>query len=322
MDIIISIIIPIYNAEKYLKELLDSIYNQSFNKYEVLMINDGSTDRSEKICLSFAEKSKKFKYFYKKNSGISNTRNYGIQKSKGKYICFVDADDLLDINYLNDFINALKTEPAQLCCCKFEKFNKNAISLHSDKKLVIDKICIDKKKYDLLYDTYLGYVWNRLFERKIIASHNLKFNSKISMSEDLLFNFEYLKCIDKVICINKENYKYRRQISSASSNLGNAKWYTIFRTLDYLMKKKDLFSSTVNNQLIYSYIFYLYQAKFRLKYIKNTKEYMQIKENIKTRIKSLKYEKPFLTNKQKIKIFIYKYFNRLAFRIKIYKNMK
>ena len=88
------------------------------------------------------------------------------------------------------------------------------------------------------------------------------------------------------------------------------------------MKEKDLFSSTVNNKIIYSYIFYLYQAKFRLKYIKNTNEYMQIKEDVKMRIKSLKYKKQFLTNKQKLKLFIYKRFNNLAFRLKMYKNMK
>ena len=316
----ISIIIPIYNAEKYIGKLLESVENQKYDNYEVLMINDGSTDKSEKICLKYVKNNSNFKYFYKENSGVSNTRNFGIELANGKYICFVDADDLIDVNYLKDFTDALKAEKAQMCCCKVEKFEKNDVNLNSEIKSKIERKYEKKNKYNILYEEYLGYACNKLFEKNIIINNNIKFRSDISMAEDLLFSFEYLKRINKVICINKRNYKYRRQALSASLNMKNIKWFSIFKTLDFMINNKEEYNQEIYNKLMYSYVFYLYQAKYRLSYIKSYKEYDSLKKQISLRIKEINFKNLKLSKKQKYKIYIYKYFNKIAFKLKLLKN--
>ena len=100
MDELISIIVPIYNVEKYLRQCLDSIMNQTYQNFECLLINDGSPDNSANICREYVDKDSRFKYFEKENGGVSSARNLGIEYSKGEYITFIDSDDWVDSDYL------------------------------------------------------------------------------------------------------------------------------------------------------------------------------------------------------------------------------
>ena len=118
MNYLLTIIVPIYNCEKYLPDLFLSIDNQKYKNYELLLINDGSTDNSEKICKEYILKNKKAKYFYKNNGGVSSTRNFGIEKAKGDFICFVDADDVITPDYLLNFSNLINNNNKNsLFCC-------------------------------------------------------------------------------------------------------------------------------------------------------------------------------------------------------------
>ncbi|MDH2206343.1 glycosyltransferase family 2 protein [Empedobacter sp. GD03644] len=104
MNDLISIIILIYKVEAYLRNCLESIRNQTYTNFEVLLINDGSPDNSEQICLEFEQKDTRFNYFYKENGGVSSARNLGLEKAVGKWVVFVDSDDTVEKNYLNDFV--------------------------------------------------------------------------------------------------------------------------------------------------------------------------------------------------------------------------
>lgn len=312
---LISIIVPIYNADKYLNNLLNSVNNQNFNNYEILLINDGSKDQSERICLNYLKVNSCAKYYKKENTGVSDTRNFGIEHANGKYICFVDADDILCENYLKDLITLLENNNSDMSCCDYAKFNDKIIECNDECKKVVTYE--NNSKYDLIYDKYGGYLWNKLFIRSIIIDNNIKFNDDIGMCEDMLFVFEYLKYVNKISCTNNKNYNYRIIKSSASKNIKNIKWFSIFKTLDKIIENKDLYSATTYNSVIYSYIFYLYEAKYRLKFNKNIKEYKKIKLDIKNRIKNIRKLKNIkFTLKQNFKIFIYKYFNTIAFKIK------
>lgn len=107
-DSLISIVIPIYNAEKYLEECLNSIKNQTYKNFEVIMVNDGSKDDSETICKRFSEDDTRFRYLKKENGGVSSARNLGLDNVEGDYITFIDADDWIDENHLELLINSIK----------------------------------------------------------------------------------------------------------------------------------------------------------------------------------------------------------------------
>ena len=120
---LISIIVPIYNVENYLRQCLDSIMSQSYQNFECLLINDGSPDHSADICREYVEKDSRFKYFEKDNGGVSSARNLGIELSKGEYITFIDSDDWVDSDYLEVLYNALIDENADISVSTYKIFH-------------------------------------------------------------------------------------------------------------------------------------------------------------------------------------------------------
>lgn len=140
MNVLVSIIIPIYNVEKYLAECLQSIINQTYSNIEIILVNDGSTDNSEKICLNYIKLDKRIKYYYKKNGGLSSSRNYGLTKSHGSYICFIDSDDFIDNNYVEKLLlftiknNCEITICSETCFDDFQNKRNYLKKFSSDKR--------------------------------------------------------------------------------------------------------------------------------------------------------------------------------------------
>ena len=136
----ITIIVPIYNASMYLRKCLESLYHQSYKKMEILLINDGSTDNSEKICKEFVKKDSRFKYMYKKNGGVSSARNVGIEQAKGDYIIFVDSDDFCTNDMIDNILPKL-TKNKLLCFGYFRVFKnkKEKEVLNNTQQLNINK---------------------------------------------------------------------------------------------------------------------------------------------------------------------------------------
>ena len=120
---LISIIVPIYNVENYLRQCLDSIVSQTYQNFECLLINDGSSDNSADICREYIEKDSRFRYFEKENVGVSSARNLGIERSKGQYITFIDSDDWVDSEYLEVLYRALIEEKADIAITTYKQFN-------------------------------------------------------------------------------------------------------------------------------------------------------------------------------------------------------
>ena len=120
---LISIIVPIYNVENYLRQCLDSIVSQTYQNFECLLINDGSSDNSADICREYIEKDSRFRYFEKENVGVSSARNLGIERSKGQYITFIDSDDWVDSEYLEVLYRALIEEKADIAISTYKQFN-------------------------------------------------------------------------------------------------------------------------------------------------------------------------------------------------------
>jgi len=222
MKPLISIIIPVYNSEKYLVKCLDSVTEQTFADFEVLLINDGSTDKSGIICDEYAAKDSRFKIFHKENGGVSSARNLGIEKATGDWICFVDSDDYLGKEFLFSFKINIQSN------CDF--YLQSADQIKKSKKSTFYKyshsIYSPSKFFNIfsLYP-YLSMPWSKLFRLKIIISNNLRFDSKLARCEDMIFNLQYLSYIDCVKTIQNTGYIYRKEDNSLSSKIYPTTFY-------------------------------------------------------------------------------------------------
>lgn len=207
----ISIIVPVYRAELYLKRCVDSIISQTYSDWELLLIDDGSPDRSGEICDLYASKDHRIRVFHKSNGGVSSARNLGIDNAKGEYITFLDSDDWVDHDYLKDF--ALSTVldfpkclvvqgikqfiPSRSCCVTMFKYGNSILNIKND----IDKV----RTLQVLKN---GCPVAKIFKRKVIVSNGLRFNEGISLNEDHLFVMNYLLYIDTVILRSGIHYNY------------------------------------------------------------------------------------------------------------------
>lgn len=206
----ISIIIPVYNAEKFIAECIESILCQTFNDFELILIDDGSTDSSFSICSNFAQKDNRVKCFHKRNEGVSMTRNYGIQQASKEFIVFIDADDTVSPVFLS---NLIAYKDADIVITGYSSKQKNKITATH-----IFKQSLSNLKDCAEIDVILAYgsPWGKLFKSEIIKGHNLEFNIQLSNHEDRLFYFQYLKFIRTIATTNTADYIYINQESGNS----------------------------------------------------------------------------------------------------------
>lgn len=219
---LISIIVPIYNVEKYLRMCLDSIEHQTYSNIEVLLINDGSPDSSGEICQEYVARDSRFRYFEKANGGLSDARNYGIERSNGKYLTFVDSDDWLNLTYVEDLYWAAIRNDADTVVSHYTIYNE------SDRNYYVhiwddyyEKTCTGEELVLELPSLELnGYVyitsWGILFKKELF--NNIRF-PKGKVIEDSRTNYKLFFRSNKVAYIHKEIYYHREGIESIGSGV-------------------------------------------------------------------------------------------------------
>lgn len=214
----ISIIIPVYNVEKYLLNCLRSISLQTFNDFEAILVDDGSTDESGSICDDYVKTDHRFKVYHKQNGGVSSARNYALDKAQGEWIYFCDADDILYPYALETLIKYFNEEVDSTMGGYVRVNNREEIigenPIYEEYNLSIEEALTDF--YRPKFHLFNGYVWNRLFRRSIIENHHLRFREDIYIKEDGLFLIQYLcKCKNGTFYTTKPIYKYIEHSSSA-----------------------------------------------------------------------------------------------------------
>ena len=209
----ISIIVPVYNVEQYLPRCIDSILNQSFADFELLLIDDGSKDKSGAICDKYADKDDRIRVFHKKNGGVSSARNVGLDNAKGEWIAFVDADDSLKKQFLNNlFVNT--DVDIDLVIGGYQEFGDYHNVNKIDNKHVFefsdsaDYLDIDAKRNIGLSVFY--YPWGKLYRNSIMASQGLRFNTKMKLAEDSTFLILFASQAKNGELIPFADYEYRR----------------------------------------------------------------------------------------------------------------
>lgn len=204
---LISIIIPVYNVQKYLKRCFDSVVNQTFKNFEVIVVDDGSTDSSLEICNKYAKSDSRFKIFHKSNGGLSDARNYGLRYAKGKFISFVDSDDWLQndaLEYLYELL--VKTNAdfsmAENRRCKRKSIYTNQINISEE---IWDKSIFLKNLFKISTQINVQYAWAKLFKRELFE--NIRFPVGLT-NEDVPTIFEIALSSDKIAYSNKIVYNY------------------------------------------------------------------------------------------------------------------
>lgn len=236
---LISVIVPVYNAEKYLVSCLDSIRAQIFSRWETILVNDGSTDNSGIICDKYAIKDSRFIVLHQENQGASAARNTGIDQAKGEWITFIDADDYIDKDYLEILSKYTNTYSETLVIQGLKQVTeegiKNCIEF-TNKELSGHYISV---AFDELRIFEHGYSVAKLYNREIISRNHIQFNNKISYSEDLLFMLEYLLYCNSIRFIEGVGYNYVVSASCLSQR------YNSFESEYRLFKKYDKLNNEV-----------------------------------------------------------------------------
>lgn len=205
----ISVIVPVYNAENYIAKTIESILLQSFVDYELVIIDDGSQDKSKQICDMYAKKDNRIKVIQKINKGVSSARNLGIENCRGEWICFVDSDDIVHSNYLTDFYNVIKSnKETDLVIASFKQvFNSYEKYFILEPQNYITEKFTEAIK-ELREKRAFGIPWNKLFRVDIIKEYKLRFNEDLSSYEDELFVLEYLSKAKQITTISDVVYSY------------------------------------------------------------------------------------------------------------------
>lgn len=303
----ISIIIPVYNSEKYLEKCLDSVLAQTFTDFEVLLINDGSADESGNICDDYAQKDSRIRVFHKHNGGVSAARNLGLNNAKGEWICFMDSDDYLDANYLKALLDSVKNNDSlDLAIHGFKRISKKGETI-----ITFGNHIVKANDYHNLFEKIevfkYGYPFSKFYRRDLITRHGIRFPENYSFAEDLSFFLNYLSYSDIIKFENVANYNYISNDNSLSRTFKSSEeyWYR-YTDYKYLLKRRfsTIFDDVYKNKNTYSEfrrsiggaIFYFVQAVYKDRSLEKSKRKELLKRLDKEDLILIKNFIPHLNN--------------------------
>lgn len=269
---LVSIVIPVYNVEKYLKECLDSVIAQSYDNLEIICVNDGSPDHSIEILRTYADKDKRIKIIEIENQGLSGARNVGTSLCSGEYLMYLDSDDWVDRdtiessvkvildaqadlvlwNYIKEYTNASRTVDVFI---KNQVYNANSfIQLHQQLIGLIG----EQLRNPALCDS-ISTAWGKLYKTEIIKDHNIQFvDTKIIGTEDLLFNAEYFNYCQSAVSLTDRFNHYRKQNSGSLARRYKPQlfeqWTELHRRLSHICAGKNYLKQSVSNRTALSLI--------------------------------------------------------------------
>ena len=245
----VSVIVPVYNVEKYIEQCLNSLVNQSLENIEIIVVNDGTKDNSEEIIKKFIEKyPQKIVYLKKENGGLSDARNYGIPYAKGEYIAFLDSDDYVEKDIYKEMYELAKKENSDMVECDFlweypDKTREDIGQVYNGKKEMLEKVRV--------------VAWNKLIRRSILEKTQIQFPKGLRY-EDVEFTYKLIPYLNKVSFLKKPYIHYIQRENSIS-NVQNERTKEIFEVLDNVINyyKENNFYDEYKDELEYVYARYL-----------------------------------------------------------------
>jgi len=282
----ISVIVPVYNVEKYLEKCIDSILSQTFKNFEVILVDDGSTDSCGIICDEYERLDNRVKVIHKINGGLSSARNSGLEIASGEYVAFVDSDDWIDKNMYQELYNEAKKNNADIVQCKFIKAKDENVSIYNNELNEVEVIGNLDALCNLYNEKCIETVvtWNKLYKRYLF--NDIVFpNGKIH--EDQFTTYKLLYKANNVVLVDQAFYYYRQTPNSIMNSDFNMSRLDFLEALDQRLE----FFKKINNELLYkqtikTYVNILKEYYFKCK---NSKNEEQIIKKIRD-----KYKKKFI----------------------------
>ena len=216
---LITIIVPVYNVEKYIDECVQSLINQTYTYLEIILVDDGSKDKSSEICDKYARNDSRIKVIHKQNEGLGYARNSGLKIANGRYVTFIDSDDIADEKLIENLVRGILKSQSDTCIGGFKRVDSNGKVKFIER--YTEDIYMENDVYDKLFTRMLGSapnkhdairmsVWNVLYSMEIIKKYHIQFPSEREfISEDIIWDSEYYKYARRVIVINSTAYNYR-----------------------------------------------------------------------------------------------------------------
>ena len=301
-NIKISVIVPIYNTEKFLRKCIESIVNQTLQEIEIILINDGSTDNSHNICLEYAEKyPEKIRYINNKNIGCGATRNLGIELAQGKYVAFVDSDDYIEKTMYEELWNEKEKNDSDIVVCGMTYIN----IVEKTEKISIPKIMEEDDYFK--YQNRIANIYNKIFKKNLIISNKIFFPINTHYAEDLVFCFKAYLSTNKINNLSKSFYNYILYGGNSIYNLDKrlGVFISFEEIFKYLEEKKLKNDRNIMKKFYELFNFYAIKGVFFT--LLNTK---QISKEQYKKYNKIFYEKlkkiEFLTLKSKFLIFYYR----------------
>lgn len=221
MEIVFSVIVPVYNVEDFLPRCLDSILKQGCKKYEIIMVDDGSTDSSGRICDEYVERFPQCRVIHKENGGLASARNAGMKEAQGKYIVFVDSDDYLEKELLTKAYYCMEEQGYEACSFAARRVTEAGVALYDMRffEAVGAHIITEDNRNDFLWNTFLQYslgweAWIYVYRKDILDQTGLLFDEQVRYAEDLPFTYEYMRHVNSLMKIPDILYNYTMREAS------------------------------------------------------------------------------------------------------------
>lgn len=241
---LISIIASVYKGEKYLSECIDSVLTQTYENFELIMVNDGSPDSCGTILDNYAQKDKRIKVIHKENTGVCNSRNIGLNVSKGKYICIIDQDDILSPDYLSYFYNLIKTYNTEIATTPTADKFFDKIKTNNTSKDYVTILTGENTTIEMLYHKLIIAPWNKMISRELIEKHNIRFVPEFFNGEGFAFSIECFQQAKNVAIGHHNVYHYR--VGDPESGASKFREYSIHSCIKAQLYIKNKLISTSN----------------------------------------------------------------------------
>ena len=262
---LVSVIIPIYNKEKYLERCIKSVINQTYKNFELILINDGSIDNCGFICDQYAKSDERIKVIHKDNGGVSNARNVGINQAKGEYITFIDADDYVQKEFLEKLVKPIIDNNVDVSICGFETHDSYTDKLLNSNKYY-KKFCCNIQTFltnyfqPLYHNDVINRVTNKLLKKSIIDKYQLQFDERYSNHEDRIFMIQIISKSNSIANLDECLYNYMTNIKDSlvrqyQYNDIEANWILFHTIYNFLTKNKA-------SEEIYNYIYNNFGYRF------------------------------------------------------------
>ncbi len=305
MNDLITVMIPAYNAQKYIGRCIESLIEQTYKDIEILIVNDGSKDSTKSICEEFSQKDARVRLVNQENGGEGAARNTGLRDARGKYLTFVDADDYVKEDFIERLHTNLVNNEAGLAICGFTELREDTVLNETSGDITIMN---QEEGMEMLLreDSFKGYVWNKIFDLDIIRQNKLSFDVSLAVWTDVLFVFQYMRHIDKIVFDPTPEYYYIYLETSVSHGGGNnviavEKSYSAIRAKEQMVDYIPDTYVNVKRQIAVRFVQSSLAVIRNIGYSKNQGQYNNFKEKSIEYIK--KYyntAKKYLSRKEKI----------------------